>query len=108
MRQVTATEPGGVAVYLLGLMAWFRGNCLGPLWQDTHSGDQMKTVLAATALVVVLAGCENRARDTGRVESVDTNVTTRSTQDTTIIRSETETDTTVKEGELKRDTATSR
>ena len=68
----------------------------------------MKTVLAAMALVVTLAGCENRARDTGRVESVDTNVTTRSTQDTTIIRSETETDTTVKEGELKRDTADSR
>jgi uncharacterized lipoprotein NlpE involved in copper resistance len=68
----------------------------------------MKTVLAAMALVVGLAGCENRARDTGRVESADTTVTPRSTQDTTIVTTDIQTDTTVKEGELKRDTATSR
>jgi uncharacterized lipoprotein NlpE involved in copper resistance len=72
-----------------------------------HSlGGQMKTVLAAMALVVVLAGCENRGdRDTGH--AADTSVTTRSTQDTTIVTSDTtvDTDTTVREGEMKRDTA---
>jgi uncharacterized lipoprotein NlpE involved in copper resistance len=74
-----------------------------------HSlGGQMKTVLAAMAMVVVLAGCNNRGdRDTGRAESADTSITTRSTQDTTIVTSDTtvDTDTTVREGEMKRDTA---
>lgn len=70
----------------------------------------MKTVLGALVLAIGLAACENRTdRETGRVaESVDTTVTTRSTQDTTIVTSDTtiRSDTTVREGELKRDTAT--
>lgn len=68
----------------------------------------MKAAIAGTALVVLLAACDKRAdRDTGRVESTDTTVTTRSTQDTTIVTSDTtiRADTVVKEGELKRDTA---
>jgi len=68
----------------------------------------MKTLFAAMALVVGLTACENRAgRDTGRVESADTSVMTRTTQDTTIVTSDTtvESDTVVREGEMKRDTA---
>jgi hypothetical protein len=42
-------------------------------------------------------------------EGVDTSITTRETQDTTIVESDTtmrvDTDTTVKEGDVKRDTA---
>lgn len=71
----------------------------------------MKTVLAAV-LLLGLAACENRAdRETGRAgESADTNVMTRTTQDTMIVTSDTnvDTDTTVKEGDVKRDTAKSR
>jgi len=77
----------------------------------------MKTVMAAV-LLLGLAACENRAdRETGRVgESADTNVMTRTTQDTMIVTSDTaiDTDTTMKEGDMKRetdmnrDTATSR
>jgi hypothetical protein len=68
----------------------------------------MKTVLAVT-LLIGLAACNPRTdRETGRVgESVDTSVTTRATQDTTIVTSDTsvETDTVTREGEIKRDTA---
>ena len=67
----------------------------------------MKTVLTALALVAGLAAC-NRNRETGRVgESADTNVTTRTTQDTTIVTSDTtvRVDTTKKEGDVKRDSA---
>lgn len=71
----------------------------------------MRTVLAA-ALLLGLAACENRAdRETGRVdESADTNVMTRTTQDTMIVTSDTtvDTDTTVREGDLGRDTAITR
>jgi predicted small secreted protein len=71
----------------------------------------MKTVLTALALVAGLAACNTRGgEDTARVgENVDTSVTTRQTQDTTIVESDTtmrvDTDTTVKEGDVKRDTA---
>lgn len=69
----------------------------------------MKTVFAALALFIGLTACDTRrGQDTGRVgEGVDTSVITRTTQDTTIITSDTtiRADTTVREGELKRDTA---
>jgi hypothetical protein len=71
----------------------------------------MKTVLTALALVVGIAACESRGgEDSARVgEGADTMVTPRTTQDTTIVQSDTtvnvETDTTVKEGEVRRDTA---
>lgn len=67
----------------------------------------MKTVLAALALFA-LAACSDRGRETGRVgESADTSMQTRTTQDTTIVTSDTTVhkDTTRKEGEVKRDTA---
>jgi predicted small secreted protein len=73
--------------------------------------DQMKTVLTALALVAGLAACNTRGgEDTARVgEGADTTVTPRTTQDTTIVSSDTtmevDTDTTVKEGDVKRDTA---
>jgi hypothetical protein len=70
----------------------------------------MKTVFAL-ALLIGLAACNTRGdRETGRVgESVDTTVTTRRTQDTMIVSSDTtvRADTTVREGEVKRDTAKS-
>jgi predicted small secreted protein len=71
---------------------------------------QMKTVITALALVAGLAACNTRGgEDTARVgEGSDTSITTRQTQDTTIVSSDTtvkvETDTTVKEGDVKRDT----
>ena len=82
-------------------------------------GGQMKTLIAGLALVVGLVGCDSRGgtRDTGRVDAADTTVTTRTTQDTTIVTADTsvDVDTTVKEGDVKRpahrtgrDTATSR
>jgi hypothetical protein len=75
-----------------------------------YLGGQMRTVLAA-ALLLGLAACENRAdRETGRVgESADTNVMNRTTQDTMIVTSDTavDTDTAMREGDVKRDTATS-
>jgi hypothetical protein len=67
----------------------------------------MKTVLAGLALFALVA-CGERGQDTGRVgESVDTSLQTRTTQDTTIVTSDTTVrmDTTRKEGEVKRDTA---
>jgi hypothetical protein len=67
----------------------------------------MKTVLAALALFT-LAACGDRGQDTGRVgEGADTLVQPRTTQDTTIVTSDTmvETDTARKEGEVRRDTA---
>lgn len=70
----------------------------------------MKMILAALALVVGLSACDSRrGQASGRTESVDTTVTTRSTQDTTIVTSDTtiRADTVHKEGELKRDTAKS-
>jgi hypothetical protein len=70
--------------------------------------DQMKTVLTALALVAGLAACSDRGTDSARVgENADTNVMTRTTQDTAIVTSDTtvDTDTTIKEGEVKRDTA---
>lgn len=70
----------------------------------------MKILLAGLVVVVGLSACDSRrGEDTGRTESVDTVVTTRSTQDTTIITSDTtiRADTVHKEGELKRDTAKS-
>jgi predicted small secreted protein len=79
-----------------------------------YSEAHMKTVLTALALVAGLAACNTRGgEDTARVgEGADTMVTPRTTQDTTIVSSDTtvrvETDTTVKEGDLKRDGATRR
>jgi hypothetical protein len=67
----------------------------------------MKTVLTAMALLT-LAACGKRGQETGRAgESADTTLTTRQTQDTTIVTSDTtvRADTTMKEGEVKRDTA---
>jgi hypothetical protein len=68
----------------------------------------MKTVLTALAFVAALAACSDRGRETGRVgESADTSVQNRTTQDTTIVTSDTtvHSDTTVKEGDVKQDTA---
>ena len=69
----------------------------------------MKKIMAALALFAGLSACGKSGQDTGRTVSVDTTVTTRSTQDTTIITSDTtiRADTVRKEGELKRDTAKS-
>jgi hypothetical protein len=67
----------------------------------------MKTLLTALALVAGLTACNDRGRETGRVgEAADTTVTPRTTQDTTIVTSDTnvDTDTTVKEGDVKRPT----
>jgi hypothetical protein len=71
----------------------------------------MKTLLAGLALLVSLTACENRTdRDTGRVDAADTSVTTRTTQDTTIVTADTsvDVDTTVKEGDVKRSGTTGR
>jgi hypothetical protein len=71
----------------------------------------MKTLFAGLALVVGLVACENRnARDTGRVDAADTSLTTRTTQDTTIVTADTsvDVDTTVKEGDVKRQGETGR
>jgi predicted small secreted protein len=79
-----------------------------------YSEGQMKTVLTALALVAGLAACNTRGgEDTARVgEGADTSITTRQTQDTTIVSSDTtfrvDTDTTVKEGEVKRGGTTRR
>jgi uncharacterized protein YaiI (UPF0178 family) len=68
----------------------------------------MKTVLTALALVAGLAACNDRGQDTARVgegaDVADTSVTTRTTQDTTIVTRDTQVDvdTTVKEGEVRR------
>jgi hypothetical protein len=68
----------------------------------------MKTVLTALALVAGIAACNTRGgEDTARVgEGADTMVTPRTTQDTTIVESDTsvrvETDTTVREGDVRR------
>lgn len=72
----------------------------------------MKMVFAALALVIGLTACDTRrGQDTGRVsEAVDTTVTTRTAQDTMIVRSDTtiRADTTVREGEVRRDSAKTR
>jgi len=70
----------------------------------------MKTILAGLAFLVGVSACDGRrGQDTGRTESVDTIITTRSAQDTTIITSDTtiRADTVRKEGKMKRDTAKS-
>jgi hypothetical protein len=47
-------------------------------------------VLTALALFVGVAACGDRGKETGRVGgSADTSVTTRTTQDTTIVTSDT-------------------
>jgi hypothetical protein len=71
-----------------------------------YSEGQMKTVLTALALVAGIAACNKGGTDSARVgESSDTMVTPRTTQDTTIVTSDTtvRADTTVKEGDVKRD-----
>jgi hypothetical protein len=74
----------------------------------------MKTVLTALALAAGIAACNTRGgEDTARVgEGSDTMVTPRTTQDTTIVSSDTtvrvETDTTVKEGDVRRGETTGR
>ena len=72
-----------------------------------YSEAHMKTVLTALALVA-LAACNTKGgTDSARVgESADTMVTPRTTQDTTIVTSDTtvRSDTTVKEGDVKRST----
>ena len=66
------------------------------------------------SLLAALAACNTRGgEDTARVgEGSDTSITTRQTQDTTIVSSDTtvkvDTDTTVKEGEVKRGGTTTR
>jgi hypothetical protein len=94
-----------VPVLGLDLVEEFRANDRSLGTSTFILGDQMKTLLAGLALLVSLTACENRnARDTGRVESADTSVTTRTTQDTTIVTADTsvDVDTTVKEGDVKR------
>jgi hypothetical protein len=62
----------------------------------------MRTVLTALALFAIAACGDHKERQSG---SVDTTVTTRTAQDTTIVTSDTtiRSDTTTKEGDLKRD-----
>jgi hypothetical protein len=70
----------------------------------------MRTILTGLALLAGLSACDSRrSQDAGHTQSIDTTITTRSTQDTTIITSDTTiwADTVRKEGELKRDTAKS-
>jgi hypothetical protein len=106
----------GVRVFGLDLVEEFRANDRSLGTGTFILGGQMKTLLAGLALLVSLTACENRTdRDTGRVDAADTSVTTRSTQDTTIVTADTsvDVDTTVKEGDVKRsgtgrDTAVSR
>jgi hypothetical protein len=65
----------------------------------------MRTVLTALALFVAVAACGDRKE---RVSgSVDTSVTTRTAQDTTIVTSDTtvRVDTTKKEGDVRQDSA---
>src|SRR5215204_4938348 len=96
----------GMAVFAFDLMEEFRANDRSPGTGTFILGDQMKTLIAGLALVVGLVGCDNRGgtRDTGRVDAADTSVTTRTTQDTTIVTADTsvDVDTTVKEGDVKR------
>jgi hypothetical protein len=69
-----------------------------------YSEGQMKTVLTALALVAGIAACNKGGTDSARVgESADTTITPRTTQDTTIVTSDTtvHADTTVKEGDVK-------
>jgi hypothetical protein len=78
-----------------------------------YSEAKMKTVLTALALVAGIAACNKGGTDSARVgEGADTMVTPRTTQDTTIVSSDTtvkvETDTTVKEGDVKRSGTTGR
>ena len=71
-----------------------------------YLGGYMRTVLTALALVAGIAACNKGGTDSARVgESADTNITPRTTQDTTIVTSDTtvRADTAVKEGEVKRD-----
>jgi hypothetical protein len=94
----------------LDLVEEFRANDRSLGTSTFILGDQMKTLLAGLALLVSLTACENRnARDTGRVDAADTSVTTRTTQDTTIVTADTsvDVDTTVKEGDVKRSGTTS-
>jgi hypothetical protein len=110
VRQVTATRHRGVRVLGLDLVEEFRANDRSLGTSTFILGDQMKTLLAGLALLVSLTACENRnARDTGRVDAADTSVTTRTTQDTTIVTADTsvDVDTTVKEGDVKRSGTTS-
>jgi hypothetical protein len=87
----------------------------GPAWPYLTAGQgqgdfyiylegQMRTVLTALALVAGIAACKKGGTDSARVgESADTTITPRSTQDTTIVTSDTtvRADTTVKEGDVK-------
>jgi hypothetical protein len=69
-----------------------------------YLGGSMRTLLTALALVAGIAACKKGGTDTARVgESADTSITPRTTQDTTIVTSDTtvRADTTVKEGEVK-------
>jgi hypothetical protein len=73
----------------------------------------MRTVLTALALVAGLAACNKGGSESARVgEGADTSITPRTTQDTTIVSSDTtvrvESDTTVKEGDVKRPDTTKR
>jgi hypothetical protein len=97
----------GVPVLGLDLVEEFRANDRSLGTGTFFWGVKMKTLLAGLALLgaMSLTACENRAgRDTGRVDAADTSVTTRTTQDTTIVTADTsvDVDTTVKEGEVRR------
>ena len=62
----------------------------------------MRLALAMGLGVVALVGCNNRSRETGAAGSAtDTTVTTRQTQDTTLVSHDTsiKVDTTVKHGD---------
>ncbi len=110
VRQVTATRQRGVAVLGLDFVDEFRANDLSPGTGTFILGGKMKTLLAGLALLVSLTACENRnARDTGNVDAVDTSVTTRTTQDTTLITRDTQVDvdTITREGEVRRQGTTS-
>ena len=111
VRQVTALGHRGVRVLGLDLVEEFRANDRSLGTGTFILGGQMKILLAGLALTVALTACENRnVRDTGTVDDVDTNVTTRTTQDTTLITRDTQVDvdTITREGELRREGTTAR
>jgi hypothetical protein len=68
--------------------------------ETTTGRIQMRRALAVALGLVALAGCK-RGQETGRAGATDTMVTTRQTQDTTLVSHDTtvKVDTTVKRGD---------
>jgi hypothetical protein len=60
----------------------------------------MRAILVGTAVLLTLAACNRRAGEAARTSREDTTVTTRQTEDTTVVRTDTSVrvDTTKKAG----------